>query len=97
MPLFTITARDKPDSLDLRMDTRPAHVEYLQGRGERLLVAGPTLDENGDPDGSLVVIEAQDLEEARAFAGADPYAKAGLFERVEVRAWRAPLGVWSRV
>ena len=95
MPLFLITARDKPASLDLRMKTRLAHVEHLQSIGARLKVAGPTVDGNGDPDGSVVVIEADDLDAAKAFADADPYAKAELFASVDVRAWRAPLGVWS--
>ena len=95
MPLFVIVARDKPNSLDLRMETRPAHVEHLKCLGLRLKVAGPTLDANGDPDGSLVIMEADDIATAQSFADADPYAGVGLFETVDVRAWNAPLGVWS--
>ncbi len=41
--------------------------------------------------GSLFLIEAADIEAVRAFTAADPYALAGLFERVEVRAWRQTL------
>ena len=95
MPLFVIVARDHPGSLALRKETRPTHVEHLRSIGDRLKVAGPTMDANGDPDGSLVIIEADAIADARAFADADPYAKAGLFETVDVRAWNAPLGVWS--
>ena len=95
MPLFAIIARDRPDHLDLRMETRPAHVAHLNGLGSRLKVAGPTLDEAGKPDGSLVVIEAGDEAEARVFADADPYAHAGLFETVDVRPFNALLGTWS--
>jgi uncharacterized protein YciI len=40
----------------------------------------------------MLVIEAEDLAAAQAFAAADPYAKAGLFERVDVRAFRVTLG-----
>ena len=96
MPLFAIIARDRPGSLGLRQETRPAHVEHLESLGDRLLVAGPTMDGDGDPDGSLVIIEADRIEEAQAFAEADPYRKVDLFERVDVRAWTAPLGVWSK-
>ena len=35
----------------------------------------------------LVVVEAPDVATAEAIAAADPYAKAGLFESVEVRPW----------
>ena len=38
--------------------------------------------------GSLIIVEADDLAAAEAFNAADPYAKAGLFERVEIRAFR---------
>ncbi|TIN51131.1 MAG: hypothetical protein E5X95_05360, partial [Mesorhizobium sp.] len=41
----------------------------------------------GKPDGSLVMIEAPDMAGAQALAAADPYAKAGLFESVEIRPW----------
>ena len=95
MPLFPIVARDRPDSLPVRMEARPAHLDHLRSLGNRLKVAGPTVDENGDPNGSLVVIEADGIEEARSFADADPYGEAGLFEHVEVRLWKALLGEWS--
>ena len=94
MPLFAIVARDKADHLQLRMDTREAHVEHLNSLGSRLLVAGPTLNVDRKPDGSLVVFEASDKESALAFADADPYSKAGLFERVDVRPYNALLGSW---
>ena len=38
--------------------------------------------------GSLLVIEADDIAAARAFAAADPYAKAGLFASVDIRPWK---------
>ena len=31
--LFIATCTDKPDSLQLRLDTRPAHLAYLNGLG----------------------------------------------------------------
>jgi uncharacterized protein YciI len=46
------------------------------------------LDPAGNPCGSLLVVEAADRAEAEAFAAADPYAKAGLFESVAIRPFR---------
>ena len=87
--LFALICKDKPGSLQVRLDTRPTHVDDLEGlNGEKKLAfAGPFLDGDGKPNGSLVVVEAPDLAAAQALAAGDPYAKAGLFESVEIRSW----------
>ena len=86
---FVLICNDKPDHLQVRMDTRPAHVEYLNGLNAQdvLKLAGPTLDADGKPNGSMLVIAAESAEQAREIAAADPYAKAGLFAEVQVRPW----------
>jgi uncharacterized protein YciI len=81
--------KDKPGGLQVRLDTRPEHVAFLEGlNGEnKLAFAGPFLDDDGKPNGSLVVVEAPNLEAAEALSAADPFARAGLFESVEIRQW----------
>jgi hypothetical protein len=86
--LFAITCTDKPGALELRMATRPAHLEHLKANEKSLVLVGPLLDAEGKPAGSLLVVEADDREAAEAFANADPYAKAGLFESVLIRPFR---------
>jgi hypothetical protein len=86
---FAIINHDKPDSLELRMRTREVHLDYLRGVGDALLVAGPILSDDGNmPIGSVVIVEADNLEAAKAFAAGDPYAKAGLFRSSTVVPWR---------
>ena len=87
--LFAFVCQDKPGALQLRLDTRPPHVEWLNGLNAEgtLAFAGPFLDAEGKPNGSLVVVKAETIEEAKAISAADPYAKAGLFASVDVRAW----------
>ncbi|MGF7006229.1 YciI-like protein [Aminobacter sp. BE322] len=87
--LFALICKDKPGHLQVRLDTRPDHVAFLNDLNAKgaLKFAGPFLDADGKPDGSLVVIEAADATAAQAMADADPYAKAGLFESVQVRPW----------
>ena len=92
--LFVITAFDKPGALELRMQVRPAHLEYLQGRAAQIRVGGALLNENDQPMGSLLIIEAADRAAAEAFAAGDPYRKEGVFEKVEIRPWRAARGDW---
>ncbi|KQU92256.1 hypothetical protein ASD12_04830 [Mesorhizobium sp. Root102] len=87
--LFALICKDKPGNLQVRLDTRPAHVVFIEGLNSegKLAFAGPFLDADGKPNGTLAVIEAPDMAAARALAAADPYAKAGLFESVEIRPW----------
>ncbi|RWK55455.1 YciI-like protein [Mesorhizobium sp.] len=87
--LFALICKDKPGSLQVRLDTRPEHVAFLEGlNGEnKLAFAGPFLDDDGKPNGSLVVVEERNLEAAEALSAADPFARAGLFESVEIRQW----------
>ena len=86
--LFALICTDKPDSLAVRLENRPAHMAYLKGLGDALKFAGPFLKEDGKTMcGSLVVIEAESADAAREIAGGDPFAKAGLFATVEIRPW----------
>jgi uncharacterized protein YciI len=87
--LFAITCTDKPGAAELRAATRPAHLAHLSAQAGRILLGGPLLSPEGQAVGSLLVIEAADRAEAEAFAAADPYAKAGLFESVAIRPFRA--------
>jgi uncharacterized protein len=86
--LFAITALDRENSLELRMATRAAHFDYARATGA-VKLGGPFLNENGDMMGSLIIIEALDIAAAQAWQRNDPYAKAGLFARAEVRPWKA--------
>jgi uncharacterized protein YciI len=86
--LFAITNLDKADSFALRAATRETHLGYLDSIVGQLLLAGPILNAEGQSVGSLLVVEAENHEAAEAFAAADPYAKAGLFESVTIRPYR---------
>jgi uncharacterized protein YciI len=97
--LYAIRGTDVPDSLEKRKTARPAHLarlEQLRDAG-RLLVSGPfpAIDAE-DPGpagftGSLIVAEFDSLEEARAWAEADPYVAAGVYAEVSVQPFRKVL------
>lgn len=92
MTIFALYCVDKPNSLELRMANREAHLVYVGGFRDQLRLAGPMLDEGGDMAGSIILLEMDSLAQAQAFAADDPYNKAGLFERVDVTAFRPTLG-----
>lgn len=89
---YLILAKDVNDSLPLRKQARPAHLERLEAlRDEgRLLTAGPMpAVDSEDPaeagfSGSVVIAEFDSLEDARTWAEADPYHSAGVYDSVEV-------------
>jgi uncharacterized protein len=86
--LFALICTDKPDSLELRMTVRPDHLAFLESLGEGLKAAGPFVDDDGKPTGSLVIINADDKASAQEIAAQDPYAIAGLFSSVEIKPWK---------
>ena len=81
--LFAIYALDKENSIELRMNTREAHLAYLID--SPLVFAGPLLDDEGIMCGSLIVLEMDNISQEKNFADNDPYAVAGLFKNVEIR------------
>lgn len=89
--LCALIATDKPGHLQIRLDNRDAHLAYAKDSG-KLLMAGPFIDENGGMSGTLLVIEVETMQEAYDFADNDPYAKAGLFEKVRIEQWKKVIG-----
>ena len=90
MPLFAVICRDKPSALQTRMANREAHLAYVRDTGA-VLFGGPMLTE-GEMRGSLLVLEADSLNAAKAWSASDPYAMAGLFESVEITEWKKVIG-----
>ena len=88
MPYFAIHCIHKPDSHALRAATRADHLGHVGAANDRILAAGPLLGIDGEPMGSLLILDCEDRRAAIQFAAADPYAQAGLFASVAVTAWR---------
>jgi uncharacterized protein YciI len=93
---YAIMSEDVVDSLEKRKAARPAHLDRLNNLAsqDRLLVAGPhpAVDsyEPGEAgfSGSLVIAEFDSLEQAQAWADADPYVAAGVYQRVVVKPFK---------
>ena len=86
--LFALICTDRPGGLDLRMATRPAHLAFMETQQAKVVDAGALLDSDGKPCGTLLVLDVADRAEAEAFAAADPYGRAGLFESTLIRPFR---------
>ncbi|MCF8199076.1 MAG: YciI family protein [Sulfuritalea sp.] len=97
--LYAIVGEDVPNSLEKRMASRPTHLARLlelEAAG-RMVLAGPfPAIDSPDPgpagfSGSLIVAEFNSLEEAQAWANADPYLSAGVYDKVTVRPFKQAL------
>lgn len=86
-----LVCKDKPDSLNIRLENRAAHLEHIRASGV-VEMAGPFLDTAGTMCGSLVILEVETLAQAQDWAAADPYARAGLFQSVEITEWKKVIG-----
>jgi uncharacterized protein YciI len=91
MALFVIICKDKPGALDTRLATRPVHLDYLNASG-LVKAAGPLLSDEGNPIGSLLIVEAEDRAAVQTFLDNDPYTLAGIFESAEIQSWRVGVG-----
>lgn len=87
--LYVLNCQDRADVPGLRLSVRPTHLTYIEGLGRQIVVAGPVLAADGTtPVGSLLIVEAETAEAARAIAEQDPYNLAGLFAAVTVTPFR---------
>jgi uncharacterized protein YciI len=97
--LYAIVAEDKAGTLEQRMAARPAHVERLQTlqAEARLILAGPCpAIDSPDPgpagfSGSIIIAEFASLAAAQAWADADPYIAAGVYEKVVIKPFKKVL------
>ena len=85
MPLYVLIARDHPD-LERRQQIRPAHLRHMDGLDSagRLRYGGPLLNDNQEMVGSLIILEAESLEAAKATYAQDPYITQEVFEHYDV-------------
>ena len=87
--LFILYCTDKPNHEQVRIDTRQAHLDYLNEFKDRVVMAGPSQTDDGEHmTGSLLIMDFANRTLAEAFAANDPYNKAGLFESVDIRRWK---------
>ncbi len=85
MPLYALVAHDRPGP-EARLQHRPAHLEHMArlDAAGRLVYGGPLMNEHNQMVGSLIVLEADSLEAARATYAEDPYMVHGVFASYDV-------------
>ena len=86
---YIIETFDKPGSLEIRKEHRPAHLKFLEDNKKLLIACGAKLNDDGsDLGGGIYIVNLESREVVQAFIEADPFFTAGLFADVRITRWR---------
>lgn len=93
---YLIYATDNENSLQQRLQARPAHLARLEAlqQQSRLLTAGPlpAIDSENPGEagftGSMIIADFDSLQDAKKWANEDPYLDAGVYKKVEVKPYK---------
>lgn len=91
--MFAIHCRDKASAAPLRVEHRPAHLNYVKGSGVPIVAAGPLIGSDGHAVGGLFIIDVADAAAAEEWAAKDPFQKLGVYEKVDIHEWKYVFGV----
>ncbi len=86
--LFSVMALDHEEKKNIREKTRPDHLKFISENSDKVILAGPFVDDQGDSIGSLYMISVPSEDEAWKFINSDPYSDANLFKDIQIRRWR---------
>ncbi|MFE0753952.1 YciI family protein [Inquilinus sp. NPDC058860] len=90
-PRFLVIAHGRPGASAVADSLAEAHRAFMaeHDRRNRLIVGGPLLSDDGSARvGTALMVEQPSRPAAEAMLAADPYATAGIYERVEIHRWR---------
>ena len=94
---FVVLASDAPGAADKRIEIGPIHRAHLRNpcnHRVKVHLGGPTLTTQGEAmNGTLLIVEADDITAVSEFVADDPYSQAGVFKSVEIRPWAWTMGV----
>ncbi len=90
---WAIYCWDKPAMGATRLALLPQQKAYVAGFGERVIGYGHFVSDDGrDTLGTSFFMQLDDRAAADAFVAAEPMAKAGLYQRVEIQRWSNSFG-----
>ena len=81
--LYCLFCKDKENSIEIRMQNRETHLNYVEETNV-VKYAGPLLSDEDQMIGRLIIIDVQEKKEAKIWSQNDPYMKANLFAEIEI-------------
>ena len=94
MPVYAFYCRDGEHAAHIRPKVRDEHFAHIAKHAARYRLGGP-LKKEGEPIGSMIMIEAKDEAQARAIFEGDPYFIAGVWQSFIVDEFVPLTGTWA--
>lgn len=92
--LWLISNTNTPGAEAARDALREEHRRYLRDHSHALVLSGPLQSDDGSSNwGSIFLVSFATAEEARAFSAAEPFTRAGLYDRTTIS--RVRKGNWN--
>jgi uncharacterized protein YciI len=92
MPLFAVIGFDvAPHSMPLREAHRQEHRNYVLSHDAPVRLAGAMYDAQDNQCGSLLIFEARDEAEVRAWCEREPFHRNGVYAQLFITEWRPAL------
>ena len=88
---YLVTCKDKKNSINLRLSTREEHIKYLKKIKKKLILAGPILDKNNEPIGTVLILDFDKMTDVSKFLNNDPYSKVHLFDEIKITRFKKVL------
>ncbi len=93
---YAVYCTDAAGSGPLRNEHMEAHLAHIKNVSDKLMLAGPCPpDAENERGASFLVLEAESIAEARRIMESDPYNKAGVWDSITVREFKASVGQWA--
>lgn len=83
----------KPSMQDVRLTLLKEHLIWVENNMSSIYVAGP-LKQDNTIIGSLYIIEADSVEQAKEILFSDPYYHGAIWEKIEINEFNAYAGKW---
>lgn len=82
-PCYLVICRDGPGSAVPRATHLKGHLDHVETNWRRYVTAGPIREPGGEAlVGSVFLVLADDLEDAKALMNGDPYITSGMYETI---------------
>lgn len=92
---YLLICEDSEQAPELRQTHMQAHLDYITASMDKLCVAGPCSSKGTNEfDGSCLIYQTDDLNEAQQLFFGDPYYKNGVYKEYSFRRFVAAAGEW---
>ena len=92
MPQFLILADDykDPDALSRRLSVREDHLHRMRREKAKgtFIIGGAKLNEHGNMQGSMLVVELENEDAVKQWTEEDPYVAGKVWEKIEILPFR---------